>query len=253
MRQTVFDNFFWASGQIGEVALTAVLILKGRWRKFPAFTAMIAVPSLATFLLFPLEHWRLTKLYADVYRVFSIVDFLVQIALVFELARVVLRPTGTWVRDARRQFILSGVAGVLLAVMLAYMVAPPSPDRAEGLEIRANLFTSLLICELVITVSMASNRLGLGWKNHVMAIGQGFTAWAIVATIVDSLHSYFGTEHLYESAEYVKFTAYLCALAYWGVQLWREEPARQPISPELRKFIIALHERVQYDLGEAER
>jgi len=253
MKPNAVDNLFWALGLLGGVVLTAVLLLKGRWRKFPAFTALAALPVLVTLILLPRGSSRHTDWYADIYRVYYTLDFLLQIALVFELARVVLRPTGTWVRDARRQFILSGSAGVLLAVMLTYMVVPPAPDRAEVLEMRANLFTSLLVCELVITVSLASNRLGLGWRNHVMAIGQGFTAWAVVATVVDSVHSYFGTTRLYDAADYVEFSVYLGAMAYWTVQLWREEPARQPISPELRKFIIALHERVQYDLGEAER
>jgi hypothetical protein len=157
------------------------------------------------------------------------------------------------VRDARKQFLLSAVAGTLLALTLAYLVAPPSRSRLEGLQLRADLFTSLLICELFIAVTLASNRLGLGWKNHVMAIGQGFTAWSIVATAVDALHSYFGARHLYDSTESVQSFMYLGVLWYWCVQLWREEPERQPISAQLRKFIVALHDRVQYDLGEAEQ
>ena len=253
MRHTVLDNLFWAAGLGGEIGLTLVLLYKGRWRKFPAFTTLMALPVAATLILFPLRWFTSGALYGPIYRVYAVVDFLLQLAVVVELARVVLRPTGTWVRDARKQFILSAAAGAIVALALAWMVKPPAPTRIEIAEFRANLFTSMLICELFIAVSLASNRLGLGWKNHVMAIGQGFTVWSITATIVDSLHSYFGTGHLYEGAEYFKTIGYFGVLWYWGVQLWREEPARQPISPQLRKFILALHERVQYDLGEAER
>jgi hypothetical protein len=40
----------------------------------------------------------------------------------------------------------------------------------------------------------------------------------------------------------------LAALGYWMVQFWLEEPARQPLSPELRAYIEALHQRVKSNL-----
>jgi hypothetical protein len=169
-----------------------------------------------------------------------------------EIARAVLRPTGTWVRDARKQFLSIATAGAILALFLACLVVPPAPHPLQVWELRANLFASLLTCELVIAITSASNRLGLGWKNHVMAVGQGLMVWSMAAVIVDSVHSYFGTARFFRSADYLEEFAYLGVLGYWCVQLWRQEPARQPISPQLRKFILALHERVQYDLGEAE-
>jgi hypothetical protein len=53
----------------------------------------------------------------------------------------------------------------------------------------------------------------------------------------------------YDSLYYVRSIAYLGTLGYWSVALWREEPARKPISPALRKYIVALHDQVNYDLG----
>jgi hypothetical protein len=41
--------------------------------------------------------------------------------------------------------------------------------------------------------------------------------------------------------------AYIGVLGYWMIQMWREEPARRPISDELQQYIIALHNRVEYD------
>jgi hypothetical protein len=45
---------------------------------------------------------------------------------------------------------------------------------------------------------------------------------------------------------------YLAALGYWAVQFWLEEPARQPLSPELRAYIEALHERIKSNLDTLE-
>ena len=253
MRPALSDDVLWAACSCGEAALAAVLVRKCRWREYPAFTAVIALQILTTVILLPLLLLAAYRWYGRIYRAFSLLDVILQFAVVVESARIVLRPTGTWVRDARKQFLLSALGGTLLALFLACTVVPPAPTRFESFNLRANLFTSLLICELFIAVTIASNRLGLGWRNHVMSIGQGFIAWSIVATVVDSLHTYYGSVRLFIGFENIQACAYLAVLGYWCIQLWKEEPERQPISAQLRKFIVALHDRVQYDLGEAER
>jgi uncharacterized membrane protein len=115
-------------------------------------------------------------------------------------------------------------------------------------EVRGNLFTSLVICELFVLMSITANRLGLGWRSHVMALGQGLTAWALIAVVIDALHSYLGTEQEFTTLEQIRMTVYVAALAFWMVQLWIDEPERQPISSDLQQYIVALHRRVKYDL-----
>ena len=129
------------------------------------------------------------------------------------------------------------------------MVSPPASDLLDALEVRGNLFTSLVICELFVVMTLTANRLGLAWRSHVMALGQGLTAWASVAVLIDALHSYLGTERDFSTLEHVRMLVYLAALGYWMVQMWLDEPARQPISAELQEYILALHRRVEYDLG----
>jgi hypothetical protein len=41
---------------------------------------------------------------------------------------------------------------------------------------------------------------------------------------------------------------FMAVVVYWSVQFWLEEPARQPIAPELRAYIQALHEHIKSDL-----
>jgi hypothetical protein len=105
-----------------------------------------------------------------------------------------------------------------------------------------------VVCELIAVVTRTSKSLGLGWRNHVMALGNGWTAVAVVAILVDGLHSYFGAERYFRGLEHVLMFAYLAVLGYWTVQFWLEEPARQPISPQLRAHILDLHRRIKNDL-----
>ncbi len=139
-----------------------------------------------------------------IYWAYALIDFALQLGMIWEIARIVLRPTGTWVRDARKQFILWGAAGILLAAALPWLVSPPAATLLDRLVVRGNLFTSLVICELIAVVTRTSKSLGLGWRNHVMALGNGWTAWAVVAILVDGLHSFFGAEHYFRELEHAQ-------------------------------------------------
>jgi hypothetical protein len=187
-------------------------------------------------------------LYWRVYYSGALSEFVLQLGVIWEIASIVMRPTGTWVRDARRTFIFWGAVGILLAASLPWLVSPPSTHYWTRLEVRGNLFTSLVICELIAVLTRTSKSLGLGWRNHVMALGNGWTVWAVIAILVDGLHSYFGAVRYFGVLEHVRMLAYLVALGYWIVQFWLEEPARKPISPELNNYIQALHRRINLDL-----
>jgi hypothetical protein len=249
MNLSTLAGALWAAGFIGHAALFSVLIYRRRWREIPVFTAYMAFQSVLTPVLFAIYRHGSLFWYARVYWSSAVLDFALQVGIVMEIAYIVLRPTGTWVRDAKKLFFLSGGGGVLLAAGLAWIVSPPAANVLDRWEVRGNLFTSLVICELFVLMTMTANRLGLGWRSHVMALGQGLTAWASVAVLIDALHSYFGTEREFAVLEHVRMLVYLAALVYWGVQLWLDEPARQPISDELQRHIIALRRRVEYDLG----
>ena len=248
MNLSALDFALWAANCLGEAVLFTILIYRRRWREFPVFTTLIGYEAAILAALY-LTYLCFTQVwYARIYWSYALFDFFLQLGVIWEIARVVLRPTGTWVRDARKQFILWGAAGILLAAALPWMVTPPAATLLHRWEVRGNLFTSLVICELIAVVTRTSKSLGLGWRNHVMALGNGWTAWAVVAILVDGLHSYFGAERYFRDLEHMRMFAYLAALSYWMVQFWLEEPARQPISPELSAYIHALHLRIKNDL-----
>jgi hypothetical protein len=248
MNLSTFERVLWVAGFVGQLGLLAVLLVRRRWKEFPVFTALMAFESALTAVLFLVYRIAPAQWYAPVYWSYAAVDFLLQVALVLEIARVVLRPTGTWIRDAKRQFLFMGACGILVAAILAWIVSPPTSGRLETLEVGANLFTSLVTCELFVVMSLTANRLGLAWRSHVMAVAQGLTAWASVAVLIDASHSYFGQVRGFLGLEHVKMLAYLATLVFWMIQLWRDEPVRQPISPRLQQYILDLNQRVQYDL-----
>lgn len=253
MNLSSVDDVLWAASFLGHAALFLTLLIRGRWRAFPIFTTYAGFHTgleIAVYLLLHALHGQQATIwYAYTYWTSEIADFALQVGLVLEMARIVLRPTGTWLRDARRQFLLGGCAGVGIAALLAWGVSPPGLRGLERWQVRGSLFTSLVTCELVLVMALSATRLGLGWRSHVMALGQGLAVWSIVAVAVDGIQSYVGGAQQFATLDHLRITVYCTALVYWIVQFWVKEPARRPISPEMRDYLVALHQTIAYDLG----
>jgi hypothetical protein len=248
MNLTALDKILWAAGFVGHVALLLVLLVRHRSRQFPIFTCFIATHVLVTIVLFAISRYGTRHAYSATYWSTSALDFLFQLALIFEVARVVLRPTGTWVRDARSSFILMGGVGAAIAIAFSLAIKPLMPSTLDIWEIRGDLFTALLDCELFLAMLYASNRLGLVWRNHVMGLAQGLTIWAFGAVASDIAHIIYGWSHDFLILDHLLMFLYLGTLVYWTVTFWRPEPVREPLSVEMRDYLVALHSRVQYDL-----
>lgn len=248
MHFSVLDKISWAGGFVSGTALLLVLLVRGRWHQFPVFTTWFAFISARTIALYFLYLHNAGHWYARIYLSGLWIDFALQIGVTIEMARILLRPTGTWVQDARGRFAAVGLAGAAVAALVAWWVSPPVYSVQLAWRIRGNLFTSLVICELFVVMSFTANRLGLGWRNHVMAVGQGLTAWTGVMVVTTAMQSYLGTQHLYSVLDHIRGLAYFSSTTFVAIQLWRPEPKRQPISQELQNYILALHQRVEYDL-----
>jgi hypothetical protein len=248
MKFSLVDNLGWAAAFSATSLLLAVILVRGRWRQFPALTALICFDVTRTITLFLLYQSHAFAWYAHVYWWALIPDFSLQMAVVIEIARIVLRPTGTWVRDARSQVVMGGSAGIVVAALMAWWVSPPAHTALRAWQIRGNLFTSLVICELFVVVSVTANRLGLGWRHHVMAIGEGLTAWSGITLLNNALQSYLGQGTLFRLLDDLRGNSFTLAMVWIAIQLWLPEPERRPIAPELQRYILALHQRVAYDL-----
>ena len=247
MHFSALTKMFWATGFVLDSSMFALLCVRGRSRQFPVFTSYFAFNVIRAIALFVAYMQNAKLMYRDLYYGLLVLDYILQVGVILEIARVVLRPTGTWLRDARAMFATIGLAGAVIAAAISWWITPPAQGAWELWPLRVNLFTSLLTCELFAAMSFTANRLGLGWRNHVMAIAQGLTFSNVVMVVTTCLQSYFGTAH-FRALDQVRGAAYDLAVIYIIVQLWKREPQRRPIDPELHRYILALHDRVEYDL-----
>ncbi|MBT9329968.1 hypothetical protein [Paracidobacterium acidisoli] len=249
MQLSLLDRALWAAGFLGNAAVLLVLFFRGRWKQFPVFTALVGFEIVVfDIVLYFVYRFCSSGIYAGAYWSSSILDLVLQLALVFEIARNVLKPTGTWVQDARRLFIIVGLAGAVVAVLVVWLVNPTVPHTLGSWISRANLFSIMLTCELFLAMRLASTQLGLVWRNYVMSLGQGFAAWAVVALLVEAAHSYFGQTWHYDALEHIRLVAYDLAAVYWAIIFWLPEPESRTLSPDMQNYLRSLHQQTQFGL-----
>ena len=253
MTNTSMENVLWAAGFFGHVVLICVTFAKRRVSNFPVFFSLVAFQTFVTVTLFLISKYGSHRGYVQAYWIAAFLDYAFQVALIFEIARTVLRPTGTWVTDARQSFLLGGGLGLLLAAAIAFSLGSP---YAKGLDLwdeRVTLFTSLLTCELFAAMILSANRLGLQWRSHVVALSQGLTVWALLTLGSNVLHVLSGWRHDFAIYDDIREFAYLGALLFWIVSFWLPETERAPLSADMNEYLLALHRRVQYDLENVRR
>ncbi len=240
----------WITPVFSGLFLTC-LLYKGRWRQFPALALLTACGLIFSTVLPLVDFSARTKLYTDLYYTDDAFSVGLQLAVVFELMSSVFRPTGTWVAEARRFYTGACVLGGSAAIGASLLLSPPMVHGSRLIQLQVDTFTGLLTCEAVIAMMLAANHTGLAWRSHVMAIGQGLMFWAFLTVSIEDAGAYLDPQSRSTGIFYVRTAIYLVTLLYWTVQLWHEEPVRKPISPAMRKYIVALHDQVQYDLGKA--
>lgn len=246
---TTLEKALWVAGFLGHFALLSVLLIRSRWRTFPVFTSLITYQVVVTAVLFLFFHFGTSHAYFLGYWTLAGGDYLLQVALIFEIARNVFHPAGTWIRTARKRFVLWSAVGVSIAAGLCITISPPATEGLDLWEMRATLFTSLMICALFLSISSVANRFGVPWRSHVMALGQGLVAWATLAVLGDVVHIATGWRGEFILFDRLRMYTYLGALVFWTVAFWQPETVRPPLSPEMLEVVHALHKRVRHDLG----
>jgi hypothetical protein len=246
MHLSLLAKVLWAETFCAQFTLLLVLIVRKRWVFFRFFTAWIAflvLVSIAGFLIV-YTHFS-ARTYKAFYWGSQILDFTLQACVVFEMARIVLKPTGTWVRDAFKTFLSLAIAGVLIAVVLSYIAKPHSPTSLDAWIERGNLFSAMLSLELFVAVAAASTNLGLVWRNHVMGLATGWFIWAIVDFFVEGAYSYLGPYWHGIALDQIRIIALQLVTIYWAIIFWLPEPERRTLSPEMQAYLSALRSQVQ--------
>lgn len=225
------DNVVEGAGFLAELAILFVVWKKVRWRTLPVFTILIAYAPLEDMVLVAASRMTNKQTYFAIFWCFAIVDYCLQLALIAEVARNVLKPAGHWIPGTRRQFAASLLIGSLAALWITlWMKRPEIVDAHDLLYTRVSFFTSLLTCLALLALSIIANRLRLPRKDHTRAVGQGIAAWNAACLIGDAARSTGVSAHLVSLLDYARMIVWEVVLLYWAYALWLGERSKEASS-----------------------
>jgi len=245
MHISLVARILWTTGISVESALLLTLLLKGRWKVFRFFAVWIAFRTASDVTGFFVLSYASATIYKVFYWASQVGDLVLQICVIYEIASIVLKPTGAWIRDALKTFLSLSIAGVAVALALSYVAHPHSPTSLDAWIERGSLFSAMLSLELFIAMGAASTNLGLVWRNHVMGLAVGWSIWAIVDFFTEGAYTYLGPNWNGIAFDQIRIITSQLVTIYWAIIFWLPEPEGRTLSPQMRAYLSALHQEVQ--------
>jgi hypothetical protein len=238
------DNVLWVASALGEFILLGTLIWRRTYRSFPVFFSWVAF----VVLLEPTFYWLLNHLtpteYAKVFFALTFPQFLLEAAVLVEIAANVFRP-------AKRNLpswspILLGI--VMTVIGIGAFLVSTHLNAATLSHPRAFLVMSatMAILRLVtfICIAALSQVLGLGWKNHALQLASGFAFYAAVTLIVEIAHSHLRAGPDYSrqffELDHLRVVGYLCSLYYWCYSFARQEAPRKEFNSKMSELLVSI-------------
>jgi hypothetical protein len=246
-------NFDFSAAQIlwtltfaAELVLLIVLLGRDRARRFVFFFSSIALSALIL-LVNRLLFGRMAPIVSSaIFLILSAIVTVIGVLVIVEIAR------RSFAGASRRAWLIgtAAVLAVAAAVLVFWGVWPAWSTFKDtsllGILRMLQLFSdkgavlnSVLGVELGILATLFGRRFGAGWRSHPQQIAIGLSAagiaqiaaraiWQFIAThtIVHSQAEYDHAMNLRDRIFHANSAVYLCALVWWIVWLWLDEPGK---------------------------
>jgi hypothetical protein len=248
MHLSGIDLLFWLLGFLGNLGLLVVLVYRRRAERFPFFTALITLNVIRTIILYLVLRYSTRDGYFYSYWSLSVLDTILQLCVVYEVASRVFRPLDVWAHDVRGSFVWLFGLSLSVAFLLTWLA---SPTWMQSFTTKGNLFTAALQSELFVAMMALSIHVRLPWRTHVAKIAQGLGAYSLLGVLIETGYSYFGIGRelpRFIVLSHVRMAAYLVCVNYWIISLWRKERTVRTMTPEMREKMFTLQMLLEYDL-----
>jgi hypothetical protein len=244
------SQILWTLTFAALLVLLVVLLGRDRARRFPWFTASIALMGLlllTTQLLFS----RLSRITGtEIFLVLSDLDVVVSLLVLVELARRAFRGAGrtSWVIVTLALVAVGAVGLALWGPWPAWKTLNATSQLAairlmDLVAEKGNLLASALAIELGLVVVLLGRRFKAGWRSHPQQIVIGLSTAALAQLGLRGTLQVIGTHtHIHTQAEYERImdlrdklihannVVYLCVLMWWIAWLWIDEPGAPAVA-----------------------
>jgi hypothetical protein len=248
---TGIDYFLWAVAFILHLALLFTLFYRGRAKAFPFFTSLVTLNVARTVVLYLIFNYGSKQTYFNTFWSLGLLDVILQLGVVYEVASRVFRPLNVWAPDVRSSFLWLLNISTTVALGLAWAENPAAQNSVQAFVARGNLFAAVLESEILVAMVALSANANLPWKTHVAKIARGLGVYSLVSVMFECAQSYTGTSRMLptlSTLNHVLISVYLSCVVYWIISLSRNEQPARVMTPEMREKVFALGSQLAYDL-----
>ena len=237
------DNVVLFAGILAEAVVCGFVWKRKIGRMLPFFSTYV-VWTLATDVAASLILWKysLTSLvYHRYYLAETIVDSLLQFAVLVELAWSVLKP----IRPSLPRGTLI-VLNVLIALAglaiwpLAGMALPPNMPVQNAVIFQSQEMFAILRVACFLIMASFSQLLAIGWRDRELQVATGLGFYSIVSLLVTLLHSQPALGTQYHWLDWAVSASYLGSLSYWVLSLATKEQERKEFSPQMQQILLVM-------------
>jgi hypothetical protein len=239
------DNVSLVAALVLQAALAFTLIRRGLARVYPVFLLYMLLN-----LIEDPVGWALQgsdQLYLRYYFVVTILDYVLQLLILFEIGRNVIRPSK---RSIPFPVAPVAIVGVLLCALIAASFSPQVQliglGHTREILIRVSLLLAILKILLFVTLAVFAQVLGIGWKSHVLQLASGFAFYGAVSLMVQlSSTRVTGVDessyiiHLTRLAQ-IQSAAYNFTLVFWIWAFSRNEAQRKDFTPQMQEVLVTI-------------
>jgi len=237
-------QILWTLTFAALLVLLVVLIGRERIRRYPWFTATIAMMALRL-VASRLLYGRMAPVVAsEIFLALSDVATIIALGVVVEMARRAFSgaKTAAWVAGS---VLMLAIAGVVLAKWgpwpsIKTLLGASTLEAMRVMQLfaqKGDLLADLLTIQLGVLVVLLGRRFGAGWRSHTQQIVIGLSTasisqeavraiWQEIAihTTIHSTDEYTRAMNLQEKFYNANNVVYIAVLAWWILCLWFDEP-----------------------------
>lgn len=233
-------TILWISGSTAQAGVVGLLIRRHVWRTFPFFFIFGIWNLLGSAIAYATIHLHPSS-YSAVYLVETVLDAILQFAVLVELGLSVLRPLREALTSkvplAIALFIL--VAGAVIWPFSSFQGADQLSRQTAALTHLQQTFSILQILVFLILAG-GCQLLSIGWRDRELQIATGLGFNSLVGLGVTMLHAHQSTYAQYRDWYELVVVSYLCTLLYWIVCFARQDEKRREFTPQMQSLLLAV-------------
>ena len=231
------------AGIFAEAVAAAFLIYRRGFRTVPVFCIFLiwGVPSDLTMMYLFRRFGGTDPRYYNSYLIESSIDFLVQFAVLVELAWSVLRP----IRAAlpRRTILVISALLLLLGAAswpIAGRLTLAGPTHQWHVLMQLEQSFSMLRVAFMLILAAFSQLLAIGWRDRELQIATGLGFYSLLKLGAAIVHTQHQVPVVYHNVDLIVTAGYACSLVYWAVSFAQQEAPRQEFTPRMESFLLAV-------------